>query len=154
MMFRFQVQFCTQWFHPPCPIMQCMLLVKSIVSQISFLDILNGSGWERLLVHWLGNGVFLLNVHFQVWLGCRTVRAELTVELHSLMDCLFVHLQTLLRLELLITDFTKETGGGDSWSVGEDGGSWEVRWLAVAGVTLQRIATPERNKLKQFPRYV
>ena len=49
---------------PPCPIMQC--LIKSIVSQIGLLDILNGSGWEGLLVHGLGDGVLLLNVHFQV----------------------------------------------------------------------------------------
>ena len=51
------------------------------------------------------------------------MRAELTVELHSFMDCLFVHLQTLLCLELLVADFTEEAGGGDSWSVGEDRGS-------------------------------
>ena len=129
--------------------MQCFK-IKSIVSQIGILDILNGSSWEGLLVHGLGDGVFLLNVHFQVWLGCRTVRAELTVELHSFMDCLFVHLQTLLCLELLVADFTEEAGGGDSWSVGEDRGSWEMGWLPVAGVTLQRIATPGRKILTTY----
>jgi len=49
------------------------------------------------------------------------VRAELTVELDSLVDRLLVNLQTLLRLELLVADLAKEAWRGDSWRrVSED----------------------------------
>jgi len=49
------------------------------------------------------------------------VRAELAVELDSLVDRLLVNLQTLLRLELLVADLTEEAWRGDSWRrVSED----------------------------------